>query len=158
MDRQRLRPAVALDIGTGVGASLDIYSSGTTVIGLDRSWPMVRRGRKHARMIGIVGDALSLPFLEFSLPFISSIGLTEYLADKRAFLREVKRVLCKGGCFLVTIARPNIWNGMRHLLGHRIRTIKPDLWTVMTRNEGFICLAQARTFLQSQYLLQATDH
>jgi ubiquinone/menaquinone biosynthesis C-methylase UbiE len=158
MDLQRLRPTVALDIGTGVGAGLDIYSSGATVIGLDKSWPMVRRCRKHARMIGIVGDALSLPFLEGSLPFVSSIGLTEYLSDKQALLKEVKRVLCKEGCFLVTIARPNIWNRLRCLLGHRIRTIKPDLWTVMTRDEGFVCLAQARSFLQSQYLFQATVH
>ena len=158
MDQQSLRPAVAMDIGTGVGAGLDIYSSGTIVIGLYRSWPMVRRGRKQARLIGIVGDALSLPFLEGSLPFVSSIGLTEYLSDKPAFLREVKRVLRKEGCFLVTIALPNIWNRLRCLLGHRIRMIKPHLWTVMTRDEGFVCLAQARTFLQSQYLFQATDH
>jgi SAM-dependent methyltransferase len=158
MDRQRLRPSVALDIGTGVGADLDIYSSCTTVIGLDRSWPMIRRVRIHTRIVGIVGDAQSLPFLEGRLPFVSSIGLTEYLSDKRAFLREVKRVLCKEGRFLVTIARPNIWNGLRCLLGHRIRMIRPDLWTAMTQDEGFVCLAQARSFLQSQYLFQATNH
>ena len=158
MNHQPFQPAIVLDVGTGVGAGLDIYSSGTTVIGLDKSWPMVRSGRKHARMVGIVGDAQSLPFLEGSLPFVSSIGLTEYLSDKRAFLREVKRVLYKEGCFLVTIARPNIWNGLRHLLGHRIRMIRPDLWTVMIRDEGFVCLAQARTFLQLQYLFQAVDH
>ena len=152
--QENLQPHLGIDIGIGSGTSLDTFPENMTVVGVDRSLDMMKRIPSGRVLIRVVGDARELPFHNEGISFISAIGLTEYLMDKQTFLDEVKRILSNRGYFLVTIARPNILNVLRHLLGNRIHTIDFIVWERMTQNRGFICLGHEKTLLQEQFLYQ----
>ena len=99
-----LRPAqgeTILDAGCGTGVfTSDILSSGSHVIGLDISLPMLRRARQKIRghpFSMVAGDLLRLPFPENSFDKVVSVTALEFIEDARGAFQELFRATKKGG-------------------------------------------------------------
>jgi demethylmenaquinone methyltransferase/2-methoxy-6-polyprenyl-1,4-benzoquinol methylase len=92
-----------LDVAAGTGtSSVALARSGATVIALDFSPGMVAEGRrKHKKIEFIEGDAQRLPFPDNQFDAVSiSFGLRN-VADPKAALAEMFRVLKPGGRLVV---------------------------------------------------------
>jgi trans-aconitate methyltransferase len=100
----RLSPAGGeriLDIGCGTGrltAEIRTRVPSTHIIGLDRSWTMVREAsRVQQRAIGFVyADATCLPF-EPRFDAVFSTATFHWIADHDRLFGEIHRVLVPGG-------------------------------------------------------------
>ena len=105
----RLRPetdARVLDVATGTAAvALEIARrTGSRVVGLDQSQPMVREGLRRVgrtdvehRIRFVLGSAERLPFLDASFDGLTTAYLLRYVDDVGATLKELARVVRPGG-------------------------------------------------------------
>ena len=103
-----LKPAkgeVILDAGCGTGIfTQDILSSGSKVIGLDISLPMlIGAGRKLKEFpfCTVSADILNLPFRENVFDKAVSITALEFIRDAEAAVRELFRVTKRRGTIVV---------------------------------------------------------
>jgi ubiquinone/menaquinone biosynthesis C-methylase UbiE len=103
-----LKPApgeMILDAGCGTGVfTRDIISGGSQVIGLDISFPMLRRAREKSggvRFQPIWGDISTLPFREESFDKVVSITALEFIAEAKSAVAELFRVARRGGVVVV---------------------------------------------------------
>ena len=94
-----------LDAGCGTGIfTLDILSSGSKVVGLDLSLPMlIQAGKKLKRFPFqmVVADMLHLPFSESLFDKVVSITAVEFVKDAKTVVKELFRVTRKGGTIVV---------------------------------------------------------
>ena len=99
-----------LDAGCGTGVfTLDILSLGTQIVGLDISFPMLRRAMEKAEkypLYPVLGDIGTLPFREGSFDKVVSITAIEFIEDTRSAVAELFRVTKKGG--VIVVANLNI--------------------------------------------------
>ena len=95
-----------LDVGCGTGIfTQDVLDYGTTVIGIDRSLPMLEKALVRtckANFSGICGDMCALPFPDNSFDRVFSMTAIEFVADGEKAVAELHRVTRKGGCIVVT--------------------------------------------------------
>jgi SAM-dependent methyltransferase len=111
---QRMASAVkgpVLELGCGTGrVALPVAREGATVVGIDRSAPMLARARKRVRrarlqsQVQLVrGDIRHLPFPDKSFPLVMApYGILQSLLVERDLtktLEAVSRVLTKKGTF-----------------------------------------------------------
>ena len=89
-----------LEVGVGTGISLDRYSARSRVIGVDFSWPMLRRAmmrvrRKRLTQIEslVVMDAEHLGFGDASFEVVVAQFVVPSLPDPEAALSEFARVV-----------------------------------------------------------------
>ncbi len=102
------KPSRILDIACGSGDVADLllksFGKGTPVVGLDPSGSMLRcaRRRFQKREVSLVrGKAESLPFKGESFDVVStSFGIRNF-SDRHSAVREIRRVLKRGGIFAV---------------------------------------------------------
>lgn len=105
---QPLEPgATVLDMGCGAGTDLLLAAmhAGPTgrAIGVDMTEPMVERARAAAGMLGLanvevrLGDATALPVDDESVDVLISNGVFNLVPDKERALREIFRVVKRGG-------------------------------------------------------------
>ena len=96
---------VILDAGCGTGIfTLDILLSGSKVIGLDLSLPMLMRGEKKLKGFPfriVLANMLDLPFPEGSFDQVVSVTAIEFIEDGRAAVGELFRVTKRGGRIVV---------------------------------------------------------
>jgi len=96
---------VILDAGCGTGIfTLDILSSGSKVIGLDISLPMLIGAGKKFKGFPfhmVLANMLKLPFPESSFDKVVSITALEFIRDAEAAIRELFRVTRKEGTIVV---------------------------------------------------------
>ena len=96
---------IILDAGCGTGIfTSDILSSGSKVIGLDLSVPMLRRAEKKLEGYPfriVLADMLNLPFSEGSFDKAVSVTALEFIEDGRTAVGELFRVTKKGGVVVV---------------------------------------------------------
>jgi len=96
---------IILDAGCGTGVfTLDFLSSGSHVVGLDISLPMlVQAGRKLSGypFEMIVADMLNLPFPEDTFDKVVSVTALEFINNAKGSVEELFRVTKKGGCIVV---------------------------------------------------------
>ena len=96
---------VILDAGCGTGIfTLDILSSGSKVVGLDISLPMlIGAGKKLKRspFRSVLADMLHLPFPENLFDKVVSITALEFIEDAKAAVGELFRVTRRGGTIVV---------------------------------------------------------
>ena len=95
-----------LDVATGTGlvARELAQRRNVRIVGLDQSWPMVRRGMHAARAEGldgrisfVLGQAERLPFPDEAFDSVTFTYLLRYVDDPGATLAELARVLRPGG-------------------------------------------------------------
>jgi 2-polyprenyl-3-methyl-5-hydroxy-6-metoxy-1,4-benzoquinol methylase len=93
-----------LEVGCGAGMlSIALADRGRRVTGVDVSEVILEEARRHAA--GAVDlrrvDGVFLPFADESFDFVYSVEVLEHLheEDARAHLREVRRVLRRGGAY-----------------------------------------------------------
>ena len=96
---------IILDAGCGTGIfTLDILSSGSEVIGLDLSLPMLVRAEKKLKGYPfqmVLADMLHLPFPESSFDKVVSVTALEFIEDGKAAVGELFRVTKRGGRIVV---------------------------------------------------------
>ena len=100
-----------LDIACGTGTSSSALTrTGATVVGLDFSPGMLEQARrKHSSVEFVEGDAMQLPFVSDEFDAVTiSFGLRN-VADPRAALDEMYRVLKPGGRLVICeFSRPPV--------------------------------------------------
>ena len=99
------RGEIILDAGCGTGIfTLDILSSGASVVGLDLSLPMLVRAGQKARSNPfrvVLGDMMNLPFPENSFDRVISVTALEFIKNGRDAVLELFRVAKGGGSVIV---------------------------------------------------------
>jgi ubiquinone/menaquinone biosynthesis C-methylase UbiE len=94
-----------LDAGCGTGIfSLDILSSGSKVIGVDISLPMLLRAGEKLKGFPfrmVLADMLYLPFPEGVFDKATSITALEFIRNAEVAVKELFRVTRKGGIIVV---------------------------------------------------------
>jgi len=99
------RPASVLDVATGTaGVALALKArTGATVVGIDLTEEMLRRGQANVDRAGTSGLVLTigrgeqLPFPAATFDAVSFTYLLRYVDDPAAALRELARVVRPGG-------------------------------------------------------------
>jgi ubiquinone/menaquinone biosynthesis C-methylase UbiE len=120
----------ALDLACGPGVftrPLALQDKGI-VIGLDLSWPMLRRAQKQVKREGIKNvlliraSAFRLPFKNESFSHVNCCGALHLFDRPQDALSEIHRVLSPRGSFCVqTTIRPNRSAGFAFILERFIR-------------------------------------
>jgi ubiquinone/menaquinone biosynthesis C-methylase UbiE len=99
------RSEAILDAGCGTGVfTVDILASGSSVVGLDLSLPMLARaGRKLDGLPfqRVLGDIVCLPFLESSFDKVVSVTALEFIEDAKEAVGEMFRVTQRRGTIVV---------------------------------------------------------
>jgi SAM-dependent methyltransferase len=146
-------PGPVVDIGSGLGTSLDVLPECGFLVCMDRASGMVRR--IHGAPAAVVrAEALSLPLRDRSVSLVSAVGLLEYIENRDLFLSEIKRVLRDGGLFLCTLSQPGFLNALRNLLGSRIHAVRSEAWEASINSMGFRLRGKRESLIQIQYLLE----
>lgn len=95
-----------LDIGCGTGIfTLDVLASGTNIVGLDISHPMLVQAEKETAEYsfqGVIGNMTELPFTNDSFDKVFSMTALEFVADAELAVNEMQRVARPGGTVVVT--------------------------------------------------------
>jgi len=106
-----------LDAGCGTGVfTSDIIESGTSVIGLDVSRPMLKKAESKIkyRFSCVCADMLHLPFKNNAFDKAISITAIEFIKDAARALVELKRVTKPGGAVVAaTLNSLSPWAGKR---------------------------------------------
>lgn len=111
----------ALDVGAGIGhwgrLLAPHLAEGARVIGIDREAEWIREAHARADRAGLgdrltyrLGDAERIPFHDGVFDLVTCQTVLIHVADPRAVLREMMRVLAPGG--LVAVAEPNNLSNM----------------------------------------------
>jgi SAM-dependent methyltransferase len=110
-----------IDLGTADARMLEIINRkypGARCVGVELSGDLVEFGKAmfpHLRIIE--GDVQSLDFPDGSFDVAVATALIEHLPDPGLFMREVKRVLRRGGIFVPTSPDP-FWESIATRVGH----------------------------------------
>jgi SAM-dependent methyltransferase len=101
-----------LDIGTGTGANLRLLRDlgFTAVTGLDANEEAI--GYCASKGLGVVrkGDICALPFADGSFDLVLATDVIEHVDDDDSAVREISRVLVRGGKALITVpAFQSLW-------------------------------------------------
>lgn len=87
-----------LDVGTGTGEVLLRSQNKGLRVGIDLSMEMLRLAKgKCKRCKFLLADAENMPFKDESFGSITLSLVYRHLIDRKAFLKEARRVLQKGG-------------------------------------------------------------
>ena len=113
-----------LDAGCGTGVfTADILSSGSQVVGLDLSLPMLRLAERKFREYPlrlVLGDMSTLPFKDSSFDKAVSITALEFIPDPQRAVDELFRVAKRGAIIVVaTLNSLSPWAVRRVEQGNR---------------------------------------
>jgi phosphatidylethanolamine/phosphatidyl-N-methylethanolamine N-methyltransferase len=93
-----------LDVGVGTGLELPMFATGTRVVGVDLSEPMLRRAAARVRRMRlsdvdglVVMDAMRLAFPDASFDAVVAPYVLTVVPDPAATLDELLRVVKPGG-------------------------------------------------------------
>ncbi len=111
--------SMILDLGAGRGIfAYKLMSLGYRVLGIDYSKEIVSRVNKDIQERGflerarfIVGDVREIPFTDQGFIGVTDIGVLQHLPEEdwETYVKEVSRVLKKGGYFLnVSLSRETV--------------------------------------------------
>ncbi len=116
-----------LDVGCGTGANLEMLANYGEAEGVDVSDEAIEfckaKGLKANK-----GLAEELPFRDESFDIVTALDVVEHLDDDIAGLREMHRVLKKGGRSLIFVpAFMWLWGVQDDISNHRIRYTKQQI-------------------------------
>lgn len=92
-----------LDLGCGFGEFAGVFYGSSIEMGIDNSNSDLERaskGGKYKKLI--LGDARFMPFKDESFRTVFSVSVIEHILKTNEVLKEVHRVLSKGGLFVFT--------------------------------------------------------
>ena len=159
-DAAKLLPknAKVLDIGCGCGYStayLCYLRKDITITGAD-PWDHLKAWNTLSKLVGkrcrfSKADGLKLPFRTEEFDVVVSFGVMEHISDDNKFLRELNRVLKKGGQNII-YHLPNRYSINEALAkaigkdGHVVKYTIDDAKEILRRN-GFKVLKVEREYL-----------
>src|SRR3954454_19672450 len=112
-----------LDVGCGTGTMLGYLSAFGTARGIDADDSAV----DYARRRGATADHVPpgpLPFSDASFDLVTALDVLEHIADDRAALAEMRRVLRPGGTLLLTVpAYEFLWGPQDEISHHERRYV-----------------------------------
>jgi ubiquinone/menaquinone biosynthesis C-methylase UbiE len=119
---------VLLDAGCGTALfTLGMLASGASVIGLDVSPPMLKKGARRCRdwrFSPVVADMRSLPFKDETFDKTVSVTALEFIADGKAAIQELFRVTrSKGVVVVATLNNLSPWAHRRREEAARKETV-----------------------------------
>jgi len=147
-----VRTGAVADVGCGPGVlTAPLKERGVSVIALDRAPAMLAKAAEGGAL-AVNADALGLPVRDGSCEAAVALGLSSYVDDLTALLREMKRIVRPGGVVIVSVANsvaPD-WLARRALraparaLGFRglltsdvtLRTRSPAAWRAAALDAG----------------------
>jgi ubiquinone/menaquinone biosynthesis C-methylase UbiE len=144
------RSEIILDAGCGTGVfTLDIVSSGSRVVGLDISLPMLIQAGNKLKGFPcqiVLADMLNLPYPESSFDKTISVTALEFIEDAKDAVGELFRVTKKGGYVVVaTLNSVSSWALRRRAQVKEKHTIfekaifrSPDELCSLTSVEGVV--------------------
>mgnify|MGYP001812546173 FL=1 len=120
-----------LEIGCGTGANLRERSSQwTSSVGID----LELRALAYCSGLRVVqADAqAALPFADTTFDAVVLLDVLEHLADPGYLVREIGRVLTRGGAAVIMVpAGPELWSYWDEMHGHQRRYTKETLASVL---------------------------
>jgi SAM-dependent methyltransferase len=130
-------PTKILDVGCGTGANLEMLSQFGQTEGMDVSVEALafccERGLRNVKQ----GQAEALPYENNSFDLVTGLDVVEHLDDDLAGLKEMRRVLRRGGHALLFVpAFMFLWGVQDDISNHRRRYTLPGLKRVL-RQAGF---------------------
>jgi len=127
----------ALDVGCGTGMHLSLLSDGFEhVVGLDIARGALVRSRERCAECGLVmADAPTLPFVDGAFGLVIDRGCFHHMlvVQRRAYVREVHRVLKRGGTYQLVCFSSRNGNAINHFTRVQIRRYFCQHFTI----EGF---------------------
>lgn len=93
-----------LELGVGTGLNLPFYPAFCRITGVDFSSAMLKKAKQKrtlAKLSLLVADARSLPFAANSFDKAITTYVLRVSPDPKKILREVSRVVKKGGLFII---------------------------------------------------------
>lgn len=134
-----------LDLACGPGLYTRTFAEGGSerkTVGLDLSWPMLKRASREEKELGLEnialvhGDAHSLPFGDSSFDVVNCTGGLHNFPDLPRALDEVQRVLKSAGRFTMAVLR-RIGSGRVRLLDPFYHFFSPEELNVLMNDAGF---------------------
>ena len=111
-----------LDIGCGTGIVLKMLNKYGLASGLDISQDALSFCKERGLNSLFLGSATSLPFSDETFSLVTALDILEHIEDDTLALREIRRVLKKGGLAIINIpAFPNVCSSHDISLGHKRR-------------------------------------
>ena len=123
---ERARPIGAsdriLDLGCGTGIVARVLrerlGGAANIVGIDANALMIEKARATAPEIDFrEGNAMALPFTDGSFDLVLCQEMLQFVPDRLAALREVRRVLNPGGRFITSTWRPRSEQPLFEALG-----------------------------------------
>jgi len=135
----RLAPGErVLDVCCGSGASAipaaEIVGATGSVVGVDLADNLLELASAKAKQRGLTnisfqsGDLMRLPFDEESFDTVVCVFGIFFVPDMEAALRELKRVVRRGGRVAITTWGPRFFEPASTAFWNSIRDIRPDLY------------------------------
>ena len=143
----RAKPADMLDLATGSGdvafALARALPRGVAILGMDFCEPMLdqaklkrqRAAGRYERVHFQVGDGMALPLPDASVDGVTIAFGLRNMSDRAVALREMRRVLRKGGrLWVLEFSQPHPWFKPFYLF--YLRHILPRLAALITGDKG----------------------
>jgi ubiquinone/menaquinone biosynthesis C-methylase UbiE len=126
-----------LDAGCGTGAGMLYLQEFGKVYGVDLSQKAVNYCKKRGITRVKLGDVSNLPYKDNFFDIICLMDVIEHVSNDKLVIREMHRVLKKGGLLLMTLpALPFIYSKHDKAQGHFKRYSKNDLAKIF-KGSGF---------------------
>ena len=152
---------IILDAGCGTGIfTTDILSSGSQVIGLDISLPMLIQAKKKFKEYPfwiILADMLNLPFPGSSFDKVVSVTALEFVEDVKGAIGELFRITKRGGCIVVsTLNSLSPWASRRKAEAKERHTIFEK--AIFRSPQELLSLASVEGVAKTAIHFQKGDH
>ncbi len=123
-----------LACGTGYGAEFLKTKGARIVVGGDVSQAIIEYATKNHNLEGLFFSVLAaeqMPFPDDSFDVLIALQVIEHLNEPEKFLRECKRVLCKGGIFICSTPNGFFSRGSARCSEFHVREYKIDEFSKM---------------------------
>lgn len=166
-----------LDVGCGFGEFAGVFFDTQIEMGVDISIDdllKAKKSRKYKKLIS--ADARHLPFANNTFATVISVSVFEHITSPQYSIREVMRVLKRGGLFIYTVPTSvlnehlfyprlfkffglknlaKIYLNYYHQVFKHVNIFPPSRWKKMTTQAGFKLLHTEGTFTST--LVKAFD-
>ncbi|HNL28309.1 MAG TPA: class I SAM-dependent methyltransferase, partial [bacterium] len=122
------------------------------IMGVDQSPSMVKKAEQSNIVEIRIASLDAVGVGDDTFDAVVCIGVTEYLNDIPAVLREIGRLAKPGAPMLITFAPPVFWNYLRFGYGKTLRLISSDDASNYLQTNGWKILSQSTTSMQIQFL------